>query len=148
VHRPFVRRHVRDVDAVDDDAPGRRPLEPGQHAQQRGLAAAGGAQDREELAAMDVEVDGIHRDEVAEVLAELPDLYQWSRSVLPVDGRTHPFPVSWLKFRSSPAPRSASAGARAPGRRNIPDKRDPTPPRRDRSPDPRAPRGGSAAVTL
>ncbi len=48
-------------------SPGGRQLEAGEHAQQRGLAAARGSEQREELAAPDVEgdiVDRLHRPEM------------------------------------------------------------------------------------
>ena len=48
---------ARDVAAVDADAPGLRRHEAGDRAQQRGLAAAGAAEQRDELAARDVEGD-------------------------------------------------------------------------------------------
>ena len=41
-------------------------LEAGQHAQERGLAAAGRAQQREELALVDVEADIVDRVDVAD----------------------------------------------------------------------------------
>src|SRR3546814_16235525 len=48
-------------------------LEAGQHAQQRGLAAARGAEQREELALEDVEGDVVDGDEVAETLGDADD---------------------------------------------------------------------------
>ena len=48
-------------------------LEAGQHAQQRGLAAAGRAQQREELALVDVEADIVDRVDVAELLGDVLD---------------------------------------------------------------------------
>ena len=42
--------------AVDEDAAAARLRETGEHAQQRGLAAAGGADQREHLALVDVEL--------------------------------------------------------------------------------------------
>src|SRR3546814_6015743 len=50
-------------------------LEAGQHAQQRGLAAARGAEQREELALEDVEGDVVDGDEVAETLGDADDLH-------------------------------------------------------------------------
>ena len=43
--------------AVDADRAGGRGLEAGDHAQRRGLAAAGGAEEGDELALLDVEVE-------------------------------------------------------------------------------------------
>ena len=46
--REIVFRHRRDVGAVDDDAPGRRRVEPGEQPEQRRLAAARRAGDRDD----------------------------------------------------------------------------------------------------
>ena len=51
VHRALVRRNARHVDAVDEDLAAGRLFEAGQHAQQRGLAAARAAEQAEQLAA-------------------------------------------------------------------------------------------------
>ena len=51
------RRLVGHVRAVELDDAGRRVLEPGDQPQQRGLAAARGADEDDELAVLDVEVD-------------------------------------------------------------------------------------------
>jgi hypothetical protein len=67
VGRPLVGRHGRHGLAVDEDLALGRELEAGEHAQQGGLAAAGGTEQREEFAAPDLErdiVDGAHRTEV------------------------------------------------------------------------------------
>ena len=53
-------------------ARGRR-LETGQHAQQRRLAAAGAAQQAEDLARVDVQRDVVDGDEVAEFLGDVLD---------------------------------------------------------------------------
>ena len=49
-------------------------LEAGQHPQQRGLAAAGRPQQREELALVDVDADIVDRVDVAELLGDVLDL--------------------------------------------------------------------------
>ena len=54
---PLGRRHVGDVDAVDEDLPCGDHLEAGDHAQQRGLAAAGRPEQGAELALVDGEVE-------------------------------------------------------------------------------------------
>jgi hypothetical protein len=46
---------------------------PGQHAQQRGLAAAGAAEQAEELALVDVQGDVVHGDEITEAFADALD---------------------------------------------------------------------------
>ena len=50
VDGPLMRQHLRDVLAAEQDAALVRRLEAGEHAQQRGLAAAARAQQRKELA--------------------------------------------------------------------------------------------------
>ena len=50
-------RHARQVLAVDDDPPGVRPVEAGDEAQRGRLAAAGRAEQRDELALLEREVD-------------------------------------------------------------------------------------------
>ena len=70
-----LRGQVVDVAAADGDPPGL--LEPGDHAQQRGLAAPGGPDEDEELAVLDGEIDaGDGNDPSGEVLRNLfePDV--------------------------------------------------------------------------
>ena len=55
--------------------PDGRPLEAGQHAQQRGLAAAGAAEQAEDLLLVDVERDVVDGDEVAELLRDVLDAH-------------------------------------------------------------------------
>ncbi len=64
----------RDVLALDEDPPRGRPVEAGDQAQRCGLAAPGRAEERDELAALDVEVDAVERDDVAEAAVQLPQL--------------------------------------------------------------------------
>ena len=68
VDRPLMRQHVCDVLAVEQDAAFVGALETGKHAQQRGLAAAAWAQQREELAGVDIERNAVHRAESTELL--------------------------------------------------------------------------------
>ena len=68
VRRPLVRRQLGHVVIVDQDLPGIRLLEPGHHAQRRRLAAAGRAEQREELAAGQFQVQVVDRDQLAEAL--------------------------------------------------------------------------------
>ena len=67
-----VGRDAREVDAVEQDLAGARRLEAGDHPQRRRLAAAGGPEQREELARGDLEVDPVDRDRVLELLAQSP----------------------------------------------------------------------------
>jgi hypothetical protein len=61
VHRPLVGRHRGHVHAVDYDRARAGGFETGQQAQQSGLARARAAEDREQLAPVDVEIDPVHR---------------------------------------------------------------------------------------
>src|SRR6185437_101027 len=61
VDRPPVRWHRADVLAVEQDAAFARRLESGKHTQQRGLAAAGRAEKRKELAAPYIERQAVDR---------------------------------------------------------------------------------------
>ena len=56
----FVRRGAGDGYAVETDLTGRRGLEPGQHHQRSGFARTRGAEQREELTALDVQVQVTH----------------------------------------------------------------------------------------
>ena len=76
VDRPLMRQHRRDVAAAKQDAALVRRLEAGEHAQQRGLAAAARAQQRKELARPDVEREPVHRAEAAECLGDPLDAEQ------------------------------------------------------------------------
>ena len=66
------RRHVDDVRAVDQDLPAGDVLEPGDQAQQRGLAAAGRADEDDELAVLDLEVDVLDDVDRPEGFADVP----------------------------------------------------------------------------
>ena len=61
--------HVGHVLAVDQDVAGGQVLEPGDQAQQRRLAAAGRADEDDELAVADVEIGAGNDDDIAEGLA-------------------------------------------------------------------------------
>ena len=65
------RRQVVDPLAVDDDVARGRVLEPGDHAQQRRLAAAGRADEDDELALAHVERDALHHVDVAEAFDDV-----------------------------------------------------------------------------
>ena len=64
-HIAPVRRHPRDVLAADQDAAGGRLDEARDHAQRRRLAAARGAEQRDEFAAPDLERDLVDRPRLA-----------------------------------------------------------------------------------
>ena len=60
--RPVVGRELGDVLAPEQDASGAGLLEAGQHAQQGRFAAAGGAEQAEEVAAPKFEADRVDGD--------------------------------------------------------------------------------------
>src|SRR5262249_4665707 len=64
-------RQMVDGFAVEQHAAAALADEAGDDAQQRGLAAAGGAEQRDELASRDVEIDVAHGDEVAKAMADI-----------------------------------------------------------------------------
>jgi len=59
-----VRRAVAHLLAVDVHAARGRELEAGDHPQRRRLPAAGGTEEREELAVLDVEVERVDRHDL------------------------------------------------------------------------------------
>ena len=61
------RRETGDIAVADGDLAGGRHFETGNHAERRGLATAGGAEEGDEFARFDMEVDVVHR---LDVLAE------------------------------------------------------------------------------
>ena len=70
-----------DVRAIEQNAPFARRLEAGEQAQQRGLAAAGGPEQREEFAVTDVERKPLDRRHRAEALGDALEAHQ--RRLLP-----------------------------------------------------------------
>ena len=71
VDRSPVRRHVGHVAAVQEDAPRVGGSQPGNEAQQRGLAATRVAEQAEVFAAADVERDAAHRLDAGEGLRDI-----------------------------------------------------------------------------
>ena len=69
----IARRLVGDVLVVADDRARVGDFEPGDDAQQRRLAGAGRAEQREQLAVRHVEADAVERGEVAELLRNVVD---------------------------------------------------------------------------
>ena len=69
----LVRRQPRHVLALELDQPGGRLLEAADHPQRRRLAAAGRAEEAEELAVPDLEVDVVDGDRVAELLDDIDE---------------------------------------------------------------------------
>ena len=83
-YRPFFGRPLGEVHAVEHDAPAIGQVESCNHAQQGGLAAAGGPEQREKLAGFDVDADAVDRGELAEPARHVLDFEQRHR------GRTRP----------------------------------------------------------
>ena len=79
-HVALVGWHARHVLAVDEDAPGVGPVEAGDEAERRRLAAPGGPEQGEELALREREIDPVERDHLAELAPQLLQLdvgHQW-----------------------------------------------------------------------
>jgi hypothetical protein len=66
-----ARRQIGHVASADPDATARRLLEPGDHAQERRLAAARRPDEDEELAVGDLERDVFDRDHITELLGDV-----------------------------------------------------------------------------
>jgi hypothetical protein len=64
----LMRRQSGEVDAVDEDASFCRFLQPGDHPEERGLAAAGGAEQADECTVRNAQRDVIHSDKVEKAL--------------------------------------------------------------------------------
>ncbi len=79
------RRQRGDVLAAQLDAPGGLRLQPGDDAQDGRLAAARGAEEADELALRDLQVDALQRDEVAELLADAGQSQKGGRGGEPDD---------------------------------------------------------------
>ena len=73
----LVRRQPHDVLPGQQDLPGGGALKAGQHTQQGGLAAAGGTQQGEDLALLDIQCDLIYRKHIVEVFDDAVDLQEW-----------------------------------------------------------------------
>lgn len=67
----LIGRNAGNILALQQDAALSRFLETGQHAHQRGLAAAGGTKQREELALVNIERQIIDGDKIAETFGDV-----------------------------------------------------------------------------
>ncbi len=67
-HHAAVRIDLVDLAAVDDDAPGRGLVKTGDEVEQGGFAAARGAQQHDEFALFNLQIDAIERLEITVVL--------------------------------------------------------------------------------
>jgi hypothetical protein len=89
VRVPLVGRHVRRIPSVDQDLSLRQPLEAGQHAERRRLAAPAGAEQREELAPAHIERHVVHGQNLAEPLDDAAEAQRRGLELLPT-GRLAP----------------------------------------------------------
>ena len=69
VHRTAVGRNVGDIRPVDPDAPAGGAVQPGEEAQQGGLAAPRAAQKGEKLPLVDIQADAIEGQDLAKAAA-------------------------------------------------------------------------------
>ena len=76
VDRPPIRRHRRQIDTVEQNAAGIRPLETGNQAQQRGLAATRRSEQGEEFAFINIKRELIDDGGAAEALGQRLDAQQ------------------------------------------------------------------------
>src|SRR4249919_1136853 len=83
VDRSAMWRDVRDVRTVQEHLAVRRPFESGDHAQRRGLAAAARTQEREELAARNLQIDAVDRHLLVE---DTPEVEQLDPATLSAQG--------------------------------------------------------------
>src|SRR5262249_27051003 len=90
VDRPPIGRHRRDILPIEQDASRVRRLKSGEEAQQRGLAAAGGTEQREKLAEKNVERDLFDRGRAAESLAHAIEAHERLRGRLRPWRKTSP----------------------------------------------------------
>ena len=96
----LMRLQVGHVLAIDADRAARRGLEAGDHAQDRRLAAAGRAEQGQELASLDLEVGALHRGVGAEGLGETADRKEGHGGVRVLLQRFEPgerFATSWMR---------------------------------------------------
>ena len=78
-HRPPLRRPAGEVLAVQQHAAAIGEVEAGDHAQQRRLAAARGAEQGEKLAGFDADADVVDCGEIAEAAGDVLDFEQRHR---------------------------------------------------------------------
>ena len=86
---PLHRREPDDVLAADHDLAGGRVLVAGDHAQYRGLAAAGGADEAAIGAVGDLEVDAV--DHIADSVKALADARQFDIAAIALHFPAQPF---------------------------------------------------------
>jgi hypothetical protein len=82
--RHLVRAHLEEALAGELDVTRLRPVEAGHAVEERGLAGAVGADQPGDAAAVDVEGDGIERDDATEAPADFADGQQRASDVASV----------------------------------------------------------------
>ena len=96
----LVRPQARDIASVDADLAGGRLLEARHHAQGRGLAAARGPEEGDELPALDRDVEMLHPGLGAEDFPQVLDLEEFhggsDRWRVPPARPGRPRPKSWI----------------------------------------------------
>src|SRR6185437_80918 len=97
------RGHIAHFHAIDDDAPAALAREPREHTQQGRLATAGGTDQREHLALVDVEADVVYRRAAAEGLGDAFDDDLRSRARIQPRSLTHALDRGGDHVRSLPA---------------------------------------------
>src|SRR6185437_6957556 len=114
VDRAAMRRHRTDILAVEQDAALVRGLEAREQAQQRGLAAARRAEQREEFVGPDIEGEVFHGRDRAEALGDPLEAHQ---DAVP----RHRFPTSrtGVKLTAASVPNSKFAIPRSPSIANF-----------------------------
>src|SRR5439155_12798622 len=68
---PVLRVEMVHALVAEDDRAARRAVDPGDHEERRRLAAARGAEERDELARAHLEVELVHRGDIAELLCQV-----------------------------------------------------------------------------
>src|SRR5262249_61309187 len=88
-HRYYavVWRHVVDYFAADHDIAAGDVLEPCDHPQRGGLAAAGGTDENHELMVGDIEIDTAHRFDLVVTFDNLAQIYLGHESLNPLSHR-------------------------------------------------------------
>ncbi len=101
--RRFGRRHVGDVDAVDEALPSGDLLEARDHSEQRRLAAARGAEQRGERALLDLQAEVADGGDRAVALGHAPEfdmrrvgagLARFAHPLMPADSM-----IAWVTLR-------------------------------------------------
>ncbi len=83
----ILRRHVVDDVAADQDVAVGDILKPGDHPQRGGLAAAGGADQDDELMVRNIEIDAANGFDLVVTLDDLAQIYFGHESLNPLSHR-------------------------------------------------------------